>query len=78
VSENYIEELEMADKTVEIKGMTCGHCEGRVNAEIMAIPGVLGVVVSAEKANAIITSELEISADAIENAVQAAGYSLLH
>jgi len=78
VSENYIEELEMADKTVEIKGMTCGHCEGRVNAEIMAIPGVLGVVVSAEKANAIITSELEISADAIENAVQAAGYSLVH
>jgi hypothetical protein len=44
----------------------------------MAIPGVLGVVVSAEKANAIITSELEISADAIENAVQAAGYSLVH
>ncbi len=78
MSENYIEELEMADKTVEIKGMTCGHCEGRVNAEIMAIPGVLGVVVSAEKANAIITSELEISADAIESAVQAAGYSLLH
>ena len=68
----------MAEKTVAIKGMTCGHCEGRVNAEIMAIPGVLGVVVSAEKANAIITSELEISADAIENAVQAAGYSLVH
>jgi hypothetical protein len=43
----------------------------------MAIPGVIGVVVSAEKAHAIITSELEISGDAIESAVQAAGYSLL-
>ncbi len=67
----------MAEKTVAIKGMTCGHCEGRVNTEIMAIPGVIGVVVSAEKAHAIITSELEISGDAIESAVQAAGYSLL-
>jgi copper chaperone CopZ len=68
----------MSEKTVAIKGMTCGHCEGRVNTEIMAIPGVIGVVVSAEKAHAIITSELEISGDAIESAVQAAGYSLLH
>ena len=68
----------MAEKTVEIKGMTCGHCEGRVNAEIMAIPGVVGVVVSAEKAQAIITSDLEISEGAIESAVQAAGYSLVH
>ena len=68
----------MAEKTVAIKGMTCGHCEGRVNTEIMAIPGVIGVAVSAEKAHAIISSESEISGDAIESAVQAAGYSLLH
>lgn len=67
----------MSEKTVAIKGMTCGHCEGRVNTEIMAIPGVIGVVVSAEKAHAIITSESEISGDAIESAVQSAGYSLL-
>ena len=68
----------MAEKTVEIKGMTCGHCVGRVSTEILAIPGVIGVSVSAEKAHAIITSELEISGDAIESAVQAAGYSLVH
>jgi copper chaperone CopZ len=68
----------MTEKTVAIKGMTCGHCEGRVNAEIMAIPGVVGVVVSAEKAQAIITSNLEISGDVIDSAVRAAGYSLVH
>ena len=68
----------MSEKTVAIKGMTCGHCEGRVNTEIMAIPGVIGVVASAEKAQAIITSDLEISGDAIETAVRAAGYSLVH
>jgi copper chaperone len=68
----------MAEKTVQIKGMTCGHCEGRVSKEILAIPGVASVVVSAEKAQAIITSDLEISGEAIESAVKSAGYSLVH
>ena len=27
----------MAEKTVGIKGMTCGHCEGRVSATVVAI-----------------------------------------
>ena len=67
----------MAEKTVAIKGMTCGHCEGRVSTEIMAIPGVIGVVASAEKANAVINSDSEISYDTIERAVKAAGYSLV-
>ena len=68
----------MTEKIVEIEGMTCGHCEGRVSAsQIMAIPGVIGVVASAEKANAVITSDLEVSHNAIERAVQAAGYSLV-
>jgi len=68
----------MAEKKVNVKGMTCGHCEGRVSEEILAIPGVTGVTVSAEKAHAIITSDSEISGDAIEGAVQAAGYSLVY
>lgn len=67
----------MAEKVISIKGMTCGHCEGRVNAEILAIPGVIGVVASAEKANAVVTFDTEISQDTIEKAVQAAGYSVL-
>jgi copper chaperone CopZ len=65
------------ESVVSIKGMTCGHCEGRVSAEILSIPGVTSVVVSAEKANAVITSDSEISQEAIQEAVIAAGYSLL-
>jgi hypothetical protein len=37
----------------------------------------VAVVASAEKAQATITSELEIFGDAVERAVQAAGYSLV-
>jgi copper chaperone CopZ len=65
------------NKTFEIKGMTCGHCEGRVTTEIMTIPGVAEVIASAEKANVTIESEAEISQESIELAVQRAGYSVV-
>lgn len=65
------------NKTIAIKGMTCGHCEGRVTSEILTIPGVAKVIASAEKANAIIESESEISQESIELAVQRAGYSVV-
>ena len=67
----------MIEQTVNIKGMTCGHCEGRVTQELLAIPGVRAVIASAEKGNAQITVEGEISTDQIEFAVRAAGYSVL-
>lgn len=63
----------MGEKSVAIKGMTCGHCEGRVSKKILSIPGVIEVSVSAENGNAIITSSSEISENLIEGAVQAAG-----
>ena len=64
------------NKTFEIKGMTCGHCEGRVTSEILTIPGVTEVIASAEKANVIVESDAEISHESIEHAVQRAGYSV--
>jgi len=44
------------NKTFEIKGMTCGHCEGRVTSEILTIPGVTEVIPSAEKPNVMVES----------------------
>ena len=66
----------MSSTTISIKGMTCGHCEGRVTAELKKIDGVTEVVASAESANAVITSTAEIAAASIEKAVVAAGYKL--
>jgi copper chaperone CopZ len=56
--------------------MTCGHCEGRVTAELKKIDGVTEVVASAESANAVITSTAEIAAASIEKAIVDAGYKL--
>jgi len=65
-------------KTFEIKGMTCGHCEGRVTSEILTIPGITEVIASAEKANVMVESEAEISQESIQIAVQRAGYSVIN
>ena len=66
----------MSSTTISIKGMTCGHCEGRVTAELKKIDGVTEVVASAESANAVITSSTEIAAASIEKAIVDAGYKL--
>ncbi|NBY31419.1 MAG: heavy-metal-associated domain-containing protein [Actinobacteria bacterium] len=66
----------MSSTTISIKGMTCGHCEGRVTAELKKIDGVTEVVASAESANAVITSTAEIAAASIEKAIVDAGYKL--
>ncbi len=66
------------NKTFEIKGMTCEHCEGRVTKEILTIPGVTEVIASAEKANVTVESDGEISQESIEVAVQRAGYSVVN
>jgi len=63
-------------RTIEIKGMTCGHCEGRVTNEILTIPGVTNVIASAEKATAVIESSSDISDELIEIAVRNAGYAV--
>ena len=66
----------MSTTTIAIKGMTCGHCEGRVTNELKKIDGVTEVVASAESANAVITSTAEIAAASIEKAIVDAGYKL--
>lgn len=63
-------------RIIEIKGMTCGHCEGRVTNEILTIPGVTNVIASAEKATAVIESSSDISDELIEIAVRNAGYAV--
>jgi copper chaperone len=68
----------MSEQIVKIKGMTCGHCEGRVTKELLSIPGVTSVVASAEKATAVITSDQQLTSAQIDSAVAAAGYSVIN
>ena len=53
--------------------MTCGHCEGRVKAELEKT-GATVESVSAERAEAIVGA---IGEDAARSAVKAAGYKFV-
>ena len=57
--------------------MTCGHCEGRVSTEIGKINGVSSVKAIAADGLAVITSERDIDALLISQAVHVAGYKVI-
>lgn len=63
--------------TIKIKGMTCGHCEGRVNTELGKISGVTEVKAVAADGVAIITSSEVLNSEDISQAVITAGYKVV-
>ncbi len=67
----------MTVTTVKIKGMTCGHCEGRVTTELGKLAGVSEVKASADAAEAVISSASELDSEQVAAAVIAAGYRVI-
>lgn len=63
--------------TIKIKGMTCGHCEGRVNTELGKISGVTEVKAVAADGEAVITSSEALNTEEISQAVTTAGYKVI-
>ena len=65
----------MATSTYTVTGMTCGHCEASVREEVSEVAGVTGVEVSHETGVLTVTGE-GVSDDAVQAAVQEAGYAV--
>jgi len=63
--------------TIKIKGMTCGHCEGRVNSELGKISGVSDVKAVAADGVAVVTSTEPLNSTDVLQAVSAAGYKVI-
>ncbi|WP_031085143.1 heavy-metal-associated domain-containing protein [Streptomyces sp. NRRL WC-3549] len=61
----------------EVKGMTCGHCEGAVSEEISELAGVTSVKAEASSGRVTVTSAAPLSEDAVRTAVDEAGYALV-
>ena len=66
----------MLEKTMVIKGMSCGHCSARVEKVLNAIDGVEAKV-DLESNSAKVTLTKEVSDDALRNAVDAVGYEVV-
>lgn len=65
--------------TVNVSGMTCGHCVSSVTEELSEIPGVTSVDVDLNAGGTSpvsITSERELSPEEISAAVTEAGYTV--
>jgi copper chaperone len=60
--------------TLEIEGMTCGHCKASVEHALKAVPGVKEVIVDLTKHQALITGTA--SRSSLIQAVQNAGYTV--
>lgn len=50
----------MKKVTLEVKGMSCNHCENRVNTSVGALNGVKKVVANAKKGNVIVKFDEDI------------------
>lgn len=70
----------MSSKTINVDGMTCGHCVNAVTEELSKIPGVTAVNIdlhAGEVSPVTITTGIEISDADIAAAVEEAGYSIV-
>ncbi|MFI8435739.1 heavy-metal-associated domain-containing protein [Streptomyces sp. NPDC079020] len=61
----------------EVKGMTCGHCEGAISEEISGIEGVTSVKAVASTGRVTVVSQAPLAEDAVRAAVDEAGYELV-
>lgn len=64
------------EKVVKIKGMTCEHCQKRVQTALDQLPN-LKAEVSHKKGQALIQVEGEWTEEAVKNAVTEAGYEVV-
>lgn len=60
-----------------VTGMTCGHCVQAVTDEISSLPGVQNVAVDLASGSVTVTSAEPLSVEAVDSAVDEAGYALV-
>ncbi|WP_330290858.1 heavy-metal-associated domain-containing protein [Streptomyces sp. NBC_00576] len=60
----------------QVTGMSCGHCEGSVSAEISELAGVTSVKAMAATGEVTVVSEAPLDEAAVRAAVDEAGFEL--
>lgn len=66
----------MKNYVLEIQGMMCSHCTGRVEKALAAVDGVQSVNVSLENACAEVATTDNVTSETLKNAVTAQGYEV--
>lgn len=63
--------------TINVSGMTCGHCVSAVTTELSLLPSVTEVEVDLESGQVTITSDAELAQSQLIAAIDEAGYELV-
>ncbi|GAA5054342.1 heavy-metal-associated domain-containing protein [Streptomyces similanensis] len=61
----------------QVSGMSCGHCESSVSAEISELPGVSAVKAVASTGEVTVVSAAPLDDEAVRAAVDEAGFELV-
>ncbi|MCQ2584932.1 MAG: heavy metal translocating P-type ATPase [Treponema sp.] len=75
-NKSHKKEKSKMEKTLNITGMMCSHCEAHVKKALEAVAGVTEAVPSHEKGTAVVTLSQEVSNDVLTAAVKDAGYEV--
>jgi Cu2+-exporting ATPase len=71
------EEVTTMEKTMNIEGMMCAHCEARVKKALEALPEVSAANVSHESGTAVVTLSAQLADEALKKAVEDQDYKVL-
>ena len=63
--------------TINVSGMTCGHCVSAVTMELSLLPTVTEVEVDLESGQVTITSDAALESEQLATAIDEAGYELV-
>ncbi|WP_327066943.1 cation transporter [Kitasatospora sp. NBC_01250] len=63
--------------TYTVTGMSCGHCEKSVSAELAALQGVTEVAADAKAGTVTVSSEQPLEVADVRAAIDEAGYELV-
>jgi copper chaperone CopZ len=63
--------------TINVSGMTCGHCVSAVTMELSLLPSVTEVDVNLESGQVTITSDAALEQAQLATAIDEAGYELV-
>ncbi len=76
IKHNKRKEQKEMEKTMEIKGMMCGHCEARVKKCLEALQGVDEAIVSHEAGTAVVKMSAAVADDVLKKAVEDQDYEV--
>ncbi len=66
----------MAERILQVNGMTCGGCEASVTRILNAINGVDGVHASAETGRVVVDLDEDVPLQMLRAAIEGAGFSV--